>query len=90
MQNPIQLIGRAILGLFSEVGRLAVFAGRVKGAAFTPRWYGGEILRQIVRIGFYSLPVVGSKIQPTEVVFLFLIPALIRGLIKYLTLQPVW
>ena len=59
MQNPIQLIGRATLGLFSEVGRLAVFAGRVKGAAFTPRWYGGEILRQMVRIGFYSLPVVG-------------------------------
>ena len=59
MQNPIQLIGRATLGLFSEIGRLAVFAGRVKGAALTPRWYGGEILRQMVRIGFYSLPVVG-------------------------------
>jgi phospholipid/cholesterol/gamma-HCH transport system permease protein len=59
MQNPFQLIGRATLGLFGEVGRLAVFAGRVKGAAFTPRWYGGEILRQMVRIGFYSLPVVG-------------------------------
>ena len=36
-----------------------MFAGRVKLAAFTPRWYGGEILRQMVRIGFYSLPVVG-------------------------------
>jgi len=59
MQNPIQLIGRATLGLFGEVGRLAVFAGRVKIAAVTPRWYGGEILRQMVRIGFYSLPVVG-------------------------------
>lgn len=59
MQNPFQLIGRATLGLFTEVGRLAVFAAQVKGAAFTPRWYGGQILSQMVKIGFYSLPVVG-------------------------------
>ncbi len=59
MANPFQFIGHITLGLFAEIGRLAVFAGRVKGAAFTPRWYGGEILRQMVRIGFYSLPVVG-------------------------------
>lgn len=59
MQNPLQLIGRAALGLFAEIGRLAVFAGQVTAAAFTPRWYGAEILRQMVRIGFYSLPVVG-------------------------------
>jgi len=59
MANPLQLVGQVTLGLFAEIGRLAVFAGRVKLAAFTPRWYGGEILRQMVRIGFYSLPVVG-------------------------------
>ncbi len=59
MANPFQLVGRVTLGLFAEIGRLAVFAGRVKIAAVTPRWYGGEILRQMVRIGFYSLPVVG-------------------------------
>jgi phospholipid/cholesterol/gamma-HCH transport system permease protein len=59
MANPLQLVGRVTLGLFAEIGRLAVFAGRVKIAAITPRWYGGEILRQMVRIGFYSLPVVG-------------------------------
>ena len=59
MANPLQLVGRITLGLFAEIGRLSVFAGQVKLAAFTPRWYGGEILRQIVRIGFYSLPVVG-------------------------------
>ncbi len=59
MYNPLQMIGRATLGMFAEIGRLTVFAGQVKAAAFTPRWYGGEILRQMVRIGFYSLPVVG-------------------------------
>lgn len=61
MQNPFQLIGRAVLGLFAEIGRLAVFAAQVKGAAFTPRWYGGQILSQMVKIGFYSLPVVGMS-----------------------------
>ncbi|MBK8196850.1 MAG: ABC transporter permease [Acidobacteria bacterium] len=59
MTNPLQIIGSITLGLFAEIGRLTSFAARVKTAAFTPRWYGGEILRQIVRIGFYSLPVVG-------------------------------
>jgi phospholipid/cholesterol/gamma-HCH transport system permease protein len=59
MANPLQLIGRVTLGLFAEIGQLSVFSGRVQIAAFTPRWYGGEILRQMVRIGFYSLPVVG-------------------------------
>ncbi len=59
MHNPIQLTGRATLGLFAEIGRLSLFSGRVITAAFTPRWYGAEILRQMVRIGYYSLPVVG-------------------------------
>ncbi|KDA00553.1 hypothetical protein HPO_00950 [Hyphomonas polymorpha PS728] len=61
MQNPFQLIGRAVLGLFAEIGRLAVFSAQVMGAAFTPRWYGGQILSQMVKIGFYSLPVVGMS-----------------------------
>jgi phospholipid/cholesterol/gamma-HCH transport system permease protein len=59
MQNPLQLIGRATLGLFAEIGRLSVFGGNMIASALTPRWYPAEILRQAVRIGFYSLPVVG-------------------------------
>ena len=50
--NPLQWIGAAVLGFFTEIGR-------VKFAAFTPRWYVGQIWRQIINIGFYSLPVVG-------------------------------
>lgn len=59
MTNPFQIIGRATLGLFSEIGQLTVFAAKIQGAAITPRWYGGQILNQMVKIGFYSLPVVG-------------------------------
>ncbi|MEQ3629231.1 MAG: ABC transporter permease [Hyphomonas sp.] len=57
--NPLQWIGAAVLGFFTEIGRLTVFSARVKFAAFTPRWYVGQIWRQIINIGFYSLPVVG-------------------------------
>lgn len=57
--NPLQWIGAAVLGLLREAGRLSMFSGGVIGAAFTPRWYVGEIGRQMVRVGFYSLPVVG-------------------------------
>ena len=57
--KPFQWIGAGVLGLFGEIGRLAIFSGGVIAAAFTPRWYPAEILRQMVRIGFYSLPVVG-------------------------------
>ncbi len=57
--NPLAWIGAATLGFFAEIGRLAIFAGRVKAAAFSPRWYVSEIGRQMVRIGFFSLPVVG-------------------------------
>lgn len=57
--NPLQWIGAAIVGLFAEIGRLSTFSARIVAAAFTPRWFFGEIWRQIIRIGFYSLPVVG-------------------------------
>lgn len=56
---PLQWIGAAVLGLFAETGRLAAFAGRVKYAAVSFPLYPGEIFRQCIRIGYYSLPVVG-------------------------------
>lgn len=59
--NPLAWIGAATLGLFGEIGRLAVFAARVKAAAFSPRWYFGQIWKQMVQIGFFSLPVVGMS-----------------------------
>lgn len=57
--NPLQWLGRATLGLLAEVGRLSVFSARVKFASITPRWYPAQIFRQMIAIGFYSLPVVG-------------------------------
>ena len=56
---PFQWIGAAVLGLFEETGRLAAFASRVKLAAVSAPFYPAEVLRQCVKIGYYSLPVVG-------------------------------
>ena len=57
--QPFQLLGGAVLGILRSLGNLVIFCGSVLLAAITPRWYFGEIGRQMVRIGFYSLPVVG-------------------------------
>ncbi|MDJ0920738.1 MAG: ABC transporter permease [Henriciella sp.] len=57
--NPLQWLGRATLGMLSEVGKLSVFTSQVCLASFTPRWYLSQIFRQMIAIGFYSLPVVG-------------------------------
>ena len=57
--RPFQLLGSAVLGVLRALGHLVMFCGSVLWSAITPRWYFGEIGRQMVRIGFYSLPVVG-------------------------------
>tara|TARA_B100000678_G_scaffold283424_1_gene283527 strand:+ start:27136 stop:27939 length:804 start_codon:yes stop_codon:yes gene_type:complete len=57
--KPLQWVGAAVLGLLEETGRLAAFIGRVKLAAISMPIYFGEIVRQCIRIGYFSLPVVG-------------------------------
>jgi len=57
--NPLQWLGRAVLAMLSETGRLSIFAARMGTASLTPRFYPQQILRQMIAIGFYSLPVVG-------------------------------
>jgi len=57
--RPFQAIGAGLIGMLREIGRVSSFAGGVIGAALTPKWYLSQIGSQIIRIGFYSLPVVG-------------------------------
>lgn len=51
--------GRATLGLCRSVGNLAIFAGDGASHAVRPPFYGAEFARQLLRIGYFSLPVVG-------------------------------
>ncbi len=57
--NLFAVIGRVVLTFFAEVGALSIFTGRAVRAAFTPPIYGRLILSQMMRIGYFSLPVVG-------------------------------
>jgi len=57
--RPFQLIGRTVIAAFREVGRISVFAARVLAACVTPTIYVREFFRQCLKIGYYSLPVVG-------------------------------
>ena len=52
-------VGAAFLGFLAATGRLAMFAGQALGAGFSPPYYPRLILRQIVYVGYFSLPVVG-------------------------------
>jgi len=57
--NPHAAIGQTFLGFLAAIGRVALFTGNAVAQAATPPWYGRLILRQMVDIGYYSLPVVG-------------------------------
>lgn len=57
--NFLALLGRVFLNFLSSVGRLSIFAGKSISAALMPPHYPSVVGRQIVDIGYYSLPVVG-------------------------------
>ena len=52
-------VGAAFLAFLAATGRLALFAGRRCRRGFAPPFYPRLILRQMVEIGYFSLPVVG-------------------------------
>lgn len=58
MINPLASIGRATIAILRETGALSMFAGRAIAACAQP-WYAGQVLRQVLRLGYFSLPVVG-------------------------------
>ena len=57
--NFLAAIGRAVLTLLADIGRLAIFTGRALAACVSPPIYGRLIAGQMLRIGYFSLPVVG-------------------------------
>jgi len=57
--NACTKVGQMILGFFAGVGKLSLFTARGIKSCFTPPFYARHIGRQLVDIGYYSLPVVG-------------------------------
>ncbi len=52
-------IGRSTLELLRGTGRVAMFAAVTISHLVRPPWYPTELLHQLLRIGYFSLPVVG-------------------------------
>jgi phospholipid/cholesterol/gamma-HCH transport system permease protein len=57
--NFLASVGRVFLAFLAGTGRLATFAGVAIGHMVRPPFYPRLIGRQMVQIGYYSLPVVG-------------------------------
>ena len=57
--NPLAAIGRATLGFFAQTGRLFIFTLSALTNCVRPPIYWYLIGQQMLRIGYFSLPVVG-------------------------------
>jgi phospholipid/cholesterol/gamma-HCH transport system permease protein len=56
--NVAAHLGRAILDLLSEIGRVSLFLKDVLAQGLTPKFYLRQVADQMLRIGYNSLPVV--------------------------------
>ena len=52
-------LGAMVLGLLAEIGRIALFAKNALVSGFLPPYYMRQVIGQLIRIGYNSLPVVG-------------------------------
>lgn len=57
--DTCQTVGAALLGFLQRIGQLAEFIGRSVYHCFVPPFFPSQLFRQIMDIGYYSLPVVG-------------------------------
>ncbi len=57
--NPLAAIGRVFLAFMGAAGRLTLFAATGISHCVRPPFYPRLVARQMVDIGYYSLPVVG-------------------------------
>ncbi|MBU6299399.1 MAG: ABC transporter permease [Alphaproteobacteria bacterium] len=57
--NIFRAVGRVTLAFLREIGRLAVFTADAVSSIVRPPIYWMLLLKQIMRIGYFSLPVVG-------------------------------
>ena len=55
----LQNIGRTSLAFLAAIGRLSIFTASAVRWTVQPPFYFRQMLRQIIDIGYFSLPVVG-------------------------------
>jgi len=59
MLRFVAAIGAVFLTFLASTGRIVMFAGLALATVFTPPFYPRALLREMVNIGYFSLPVVG-------------------------------
>ena len=57
--NLLRALGKPLVNFVGKIGELSVFIARALYSCVTPPFYPKLLMKQIVEIGFYSLPVVG-------------------------------
>lgn len=57
--NPLALLGRTFIEFLQATGQFGLFLFTATSHVFRPPWHLRQLLRQIIDIGYYSLPVVG-------------------------------
>lgn len=57
--NPLQAVGRFFIAFLASTGRLVIFTGEGLLSVVRPPFHVGALGRQILEIGYFSLPVVG-------------------------------
>jgi phospholipid/cholesterol/gamma-HCH transport system permease protein len=67
--NFLASIGAVVLRLCSHAGRFAIFVGQSFSHLVRPPFFWKDILDQIMKIGYYSLPVVALTLFFTGAVF---------------------
>jgi phospholipid/cholesterol/gamma-HCH transport system permease protein len=59
MSNPLATVGAVFLSFLAQAGKLAIFTGNGVRHCFAPPFYFRLVWRQMLSIGYFSLPVVG-------------------------------
>jgi phospholipid/cholesterol/gamma-HCH transport system permease protein len=59
MIHVLKSVGQIVLHFCTNVGKLMIFFIDALRYGVTPPFYGRQILKQFIQIGYYSLPVVG-------------------------------
>lgn len=57
--QPVRAVGRSVLDMVRTAGAVAIFGARAVAAVLSPPWFLGQFLRQLLAVGYFSLPVVG-------------------------------
>ncbi len=57
--NPLRAIGQILLSFMETTGQLALFTGTALSHCIRPPFYPRIMLRQMIDVGYFSLPVVG-------------------------------